>query len=145
MSDYVAAYDEKALTLYVSIHQIFRIPYIPFYRAPVKLVTVLQLTERSSTSKKSKYLIASQNDLYQLNELSKFFSLFRVLSSFLLICQVVATAFCVIGQGALRPIVWWEEGMIGRHGERHATEDGSVENNRLTVNELTNDGKASVE
>ncbi|OAL32921.1 hypothetical protein AYO20_07712 [Fonsecaea nubica] len=38
------AYDEKHLRLYVSIHQNFKLWVVPFYNAPVKLVTVLQLT-----------------------------------------------------------------------------------------------------
>lgn len=114
------AYDEKAFTLYVSIHQKFRIPYIPFFSAPVSLVTVLKLVPRSfkGSDKKQSYLIASQNDLYQVNEFFKFFSLFRVLYYGLMVFQFVATAVCVIGQAVLRPVVWWEEGMVGRHGER---------------------------
>ncbi|OAL17868.1 hypothetical protein AYO22_11212 [Fonsecaea multimorphosa] len=39
-----AAFDEKHLRLYVSIHQNFKLWVVPFYNAPVKLVTVLQLT-----------------------------------------------------------------------------------------------------
>ncbi|OAP65255.1 hypothetical protein AYL99_01227 [Fonsecaea erecta] len=38
------AFDEKHLRLYVSIHQNFKLWVVPFYNAPVKLVTVLQLT-----------------------------------------------------------------------------------------------------
>ncbi|KAH0843972.1 hypothetical protein FOPE_09019 [Fonsecaea pedrosoi] len=38
------AYDERHLRLYVSIHQNFKLWVVPFYNAPVKLVTVLQLT-----------------------------------------------------------------------------------------------------
>ena len=43
-TDQGIAFDEQHLRLYVSIHQNFRIWLIPFYNAPVKLVTVLQLT-----------------------------------------------------------------------------------------------------
>ncbi|KIW24499.1 uncharacterized protein PV07_10210 [Cladophialophora immunda] len=38
------AFDERNLRLYVSIHQNFKLWVVPFYNAPVKLVTVLQLT-----------------------------------------------------------------------------------------------------
>ncbi|KAK6383015.1 hypothetical protein, variant [Exophiala oligosperma] len=38
------AFDKEKLLLYVSMHQDFRIWAVPFYIAPVKLVTVLQLT-----------------------------------------------------------------------------------------------------
>ncbi|KAJ9607172.1 hypothetical protein H2200_008244 [Cladophialophora chaetospira] len=38
------AFDEKNLRLYVSLHQSFKLWIVPFYNAPVKLVTVLQLT-----------------------------------------------------------------------------------------------------
>ncbi|OCT53546.1 hypothetical protein CLCR_10674 [Cladophialophora carrionii] len=38
------AFDEQNLRLYVSLHQNFKLWVVPFYNAPVKLVTVLQLT-----------------------------------------------------------------------------------------------------
>ncbi|KIW16260.1 hypothetical protein PV08_06311 [Exophiala spinifera] len=38
------AFDKEKLLLYVSMHQDFRLWVVPFYIAPVKLVTVLQLT-----------------------------------------------------------------------------------------------------
>ncbi|KIW73484.1 hypothetical protein PV04_01598 [Phialophora macrospora] len=38
------AFDEQHLRLYVSLHQNFKLWVVPFYNAPVKLVTVLQLT-----------------------------------------------------------------------------------------------------
>jgi len=40
----VSVYDERANIIYLSIFQIFSIWFIPFYRAPVRLVTVLHLT-----------------------------------------------------------------------------------------------------
>ena len=119
------AYDEKNMTLYVGLHQLFRIPYIPFCSAPVKLVTVLDLVPRPSTShdqsngsSKTTYLISSQNDLYQTNEFFKFFDPLRILCFGLLIWQFMATAMSVVGQAVLRPVVWWEEGNIGMHAER---------------------------
>ncbi|EXJ72584.1 uncharacterized protein A1O5_03730 [Cladophialophora psammophila CBS 110553] len=38
------AFDEQHLRLYVSLRQNFKLWVVPFYNAPVKLVTVLQLT-----------------------------------------------------------------------------------------------------
>ncbi|KAL2441077.1 hypothetical protein ABEF95_011712 [Exophiala dermatitidis] len=38
------AFDKESLLLYVSIRQNFKLWIVPFYNAPVKLVTVLQLT-----------------------------------------------------------------------------------------------------
>lgn len=40
----ITAFDKENLLLYVSIHQNFKLWAVPFYNAPVKLVTVLQLT-----------------------------------------------------------------------------------------------------
>ncbi|KAK5042358.1 hypothetical protein LTR84_012815 [Exophiala bonariae] len=42
------AFDEEKLLLYVSIHQNFKIWLVPFYNAPVNLVTVLQLVKGST-------------------------------------------------------------------------------------------------
>ncbi|RMY76489.1 hypothetical protein D0863_01911 [Hortaea werneckii] len=64
------AYDEANLILYLTITQTFAIWFIPFHRSPVTLTTVLHLT-RSPSSKK--YLIKSQNDLYQVDQFVRFF------------------------------------------------------------------------
>ncbi|KEF59640.1 uncharacterized protein A1O9_04486 [Exophiala aquamarina CBS 119918] len=45
-----SAFDKKTLLLYVFIHQDFRLRVVPFYKAPVELVTVLQLVKGPSTS-----------------------------------------------------------------------------------------------
>ncbi|KAK5052555.1 hypothetical protein LTR84_002420 [Exophiala bonariae] len=42
------AFDPEKLLLYVSIHQNFKLWVVPFYNAPVKLVTVLQLVKGST-------------------------------------------------------------------------------------------------
>lgn len=44
IADIAAAFDEKNLLLYVAIHQVFKILLIPFYKADVRFLTVLQLT-----------------------------------------------------------------------------------------------------
>ncbi|EOD49883.1 uncharacterized protein LTHEOB_2128 [Neofusicoccum parvum] len=74
------AFDKANLILYVHISQIFRVWVLPFYSAPVSLVTVLHLDyvppsqsadtngDSDDEDAKGKYYIAAQNDLYQTNE-----------------------------------------------------------------------------
>ncbi|KAH7064659.1 hypothetical protein B0J12DRAFT_734097 [Macrophomina phaseolina] len=104
------AFDKNNLLLYVHISQIFRIWIIPFYAAPVTLVTVLHLdhvpSSRSSTNGHArgsgKYYITAQNDLYQTSEFVRFvwFGGFLVVW----IWQFAATLFCVLGTVALSPV-----------------------------------------
>lgn len=98
------AYDPKSLTIYAHITQDFRIWTAPFYRAHVNLVTVLQLVQEK---KSQKYLIQSQNDLYQVNEFVRFF----LFGGWILVSlwQLTATIFCVIGAVVLWPQTWIEE------------------------------------
>ena len=104
------AYAPDSLTLYVRIHQVFSVWAIPFYSAPVDLVSVLQLsTNYSPLSGDRRYYIQSQEDLYQVNEVVKFFSLFRVLWLGLWVWQALATLACVVAQTVFAPVSWWEE------------------------------------
>ena len=115
-----AAYDKENLTLYVSIHQLFHLFILPrfiFSPASVSLVTVLQLLPTTAGGKK-RYLIRSQNDLYQVNEYLKFVSLFGVLSVMVMAFQLVATGLCVLGAVAGWPISWVEENVVGGNRER---------------------------
>ena len=118
------AFDPKALLLYVHISQVFKIWFVPGFSAPVKLVTLLELTStlqpssRSSVNGPTRYLIKSQNDLYQVNEFVKFFSVFRVIWVFVLVWQFVATAMCVLGAVVFSPMSWVEENVIGGNQER---------------------------
>jgi len=92
------AFDKENLTLYVSMHQVFRIFIIPFYKAPVSFVTVLKLERRNE-----KYYIASQEDLYQTDEFVKFVMPWG--GAFLVqVWQLVATLFCVFGVWFLWPL-----------------------------------------
>ena len=92
-------------------------------RAPVRLVTVLQLVAApKAPAHKPSYLIAAQNDLYQVNEFVKFFSLLRVVWLFVLVWQFVATGFCVLGAGLLSPVSWVEENVVGGNRERGVRE-----------------------
>ncbi|KAJ9425732.1 monooxygenase [Fusarium oxysporum] len=81
-----AAFDQKSGLLYVSIRQTFALWFIPLYKAPVKLVSVLQLTQLSPESSSEdegpmdskprrqnpRYYIASQEDLYPVNDCIQF-------------------------------------------------------------------------
>ncbi|MCJ1477448.1 hypothetical protein MMC13_006119 [Lambiella insularis] len=117
------AFDAHSLLLYVSIHQVFKIFVIPGFRAPVKLVTVLQLVRAPASSKAQPlYLIASQNDLYQVNECVKFFSVLRIVWLFVLVWQFIATGFCVLGAILCSPISWMEENVVGGNQERGVKE-----------------------
>lgn len=46
-------FDQRASLLYVTIHQTFSIWFLPFHRSPVRLVTVLHLTQDQSTNSHS--------------------------------------------------------------------------------------------
>ncbi len=136
----VSAYDEGTHLLYLSIFQIFAVWFIPFYRAPVRLVTVLHLTPSSSrggdsppppppcdaaqdklhavqegsepsyaavtagepSTPPTRYLIAKQQDLYQVNEFLKFVTLTpgSIMAGFL---QLLATLLCLTGSVVLGP------------------------------------------
>ncbi|KAL9021153.1 MAG: hypothetical protein Q9185_001692 [Variospora sp. 1 TL-2023] len=142
------AYDEKNRTLYVDIHQVFRIWVIPFYNVPVSLTTVLKLirdpplppqpsystpinpneswhatlNRTTTSSEKPLYYIQSQNDLYQVNELLKFFSQFGLLSGLLVLWQFIATALCVVGATVFWPVSWVEQNVVGGNKERSIAE-----------------------
>lgn len=107
MADDATAYDKSSLILYVNISQRFRIWIVPFYLAPVNLVTVLQLVRDKKTDK---YLIQSQNDLYQVNEFVRFFWFGGWL--FMWIWQLVASLFCVLGTIVVWPQTWIEENWV---------------------------------
>lgn len=82
-------FDEKSGLLYVSLRQTFSLWFFPLYKAPVRLVSVLQLTQcnvnehivqsdtfetlpaahrRNLRVARPKYFIASQEDLYPVND-----------------------------------------------------------------------------
>lgn len=98
------AFDKSSLILYVMISQRFRIWIVPFYVAPVNLVTVLQLVHDKESDK---YYISSQDDLYQVNQFVRFIWLGGWLVLWL--CQITATFFCLIGAILLWPQTWVEE------------------------------------
>ncbi|KAL9614005.1 MAG: hypothetical protein Q9167_001485 [Letrouitia subvulpina] len=142
------AFDEKNLALYVSLHQTFRIFLVPFFAAHVYLTTVLKLVrlpppppppqasytesmgpyvapndgihrdQPLKSEEKRLYYIRSQNDLYQVNELFKFFSPLGIVSGLLVLWQLVSTGLCVLGAAVFWPVSWVEENVIGGNRER---------------------------
>jgi len=107
------AFDPKTNLLYAHVSQTFRIWIIPFYAAPVTLVTLLSLVQDKKTSK---YLIQSQNDLYQVNEFVRFFWFGG--SILVGIWQLFAAFFCLIGAVLLWPQTWVEENYKRDGGKR---------------------------
>ena len=114
------AYDSRNLILYVSIHQFFQVWALPFLSAHASLVTVLQLVPSSASAggRPSKYVIKSQTDMYQVTEISKFISPFKILPTLLVALQLVSTGACVLGTVAGWPITWVEENVLGGNKER---------------------------
>jgi hypothetical protein len=107
------AFDAEKLIVYVSLHQTFRCLRLPGLSAPVNLVTVLELQQSkgftSGRPEKTRYLIKSQNDRYQVDEWLKFVSIFRIVWALFLLASFVATILCVAGQAVCWPLVGLEE------------------------------------
>jgi hypothetical protein len=98
------------------MNQIFQPFILPHFLFPhVSLTTVLHLTKPPSTNR---YLIRSQNDLYQVTEFVKFFSLFGVVSVGVFAFQFFVTLLCVLGAVVGWPISWVEQNVIGGNQER---------------------------
>jgi hypothetical protein len=111
------AFDERNLTLYVQIFQIFRIWLVPFYYAPVEFTTVLKLRHNNGDGK---YYIHSQNDLYQVDQWIRFI----LPGGWILIYlwHAWATFFSVVGTYVLMPVTWIEESMGWGEGNNAALE-----------------------
>ena len=84
---------------------------VPFYYAPVDLTTVITL---EFNQEDGKYYIASQNDLYQVDQFVKFI----VPGSWVLVwlSQFWAMLFCTLGAVVGMPITWIEENWQGYLG-----------------------------
>lgn len=113
----MVAFDQTSRLLYVSIRQTFSVWFIPWYSAPVRLVTVLQLAQRTPFTPRDvkakvtvkatnggvadrhlqqKYYIASQEDLYQSTECIRFVA--PGIGPFVWgLWQLCSTAICVLG------------------------------------------------
>ena len=108
---YLLAYNEDARVVYVDMSQIFAVWFIPFYRAHVHFLVVLDLVPGQpdtsyrreglqysdvTAERKPRYLISKQEDRYQLNDTVNF--LMPGLGP--LLCkagQEFATLVCVMG------------------------------------------------
>src|SRR4051812_15196080 len=97
-------YNQKSQLLFVEINQIFSLFFVPFYKSNVHLTTKLQLHHSPNDSK---YYIASQEDLYQLDEVVKFF--WPGGATIIWIWQLFATFLCILGSLILAPITWIEQ------------------------------------
>ena len=131
---HLTAFDKHAMLLYVSLHQIFSIQFLPFHKSHVSLTTVLHLTKLNTfpaptsqhevkasqrTDGRAKYYITSQNDLYQTSEFVKFvFPWFGLGTVGVMLWQFVATIFCIMGAVLGWPISWLEENVFGGNRER---------------------------
>lgn len=131
---YSAAFDKQAMLLYVTLHQVFSIQFLPFHKSHVSLTTVLHLTklqtfptETSSHEVKasqridgcSRYYITSQNDLYQTSEFVKFVLPWFGLGTIgVMLWQFTATFFCIVGAVLGWPITWLEEKVSAGNKER---------------------------
>lgn len=125
-------FDQRSGLLYVTIRQTFALWFIPFYKAPVRLVTVLQLSSRASWEsnetvtrngivegggrdgkgttalagpgqERARYYIASQEDLYPLGDCLQF--LLPGLGPLLwFFWQLYNSALCVFGSLLFLPL-----------------------------------------
>jgi hypothetical protein len=122
------------MLLYVSLHQIFSIQFLPFHKSHVSLTTVLHLTQLQTfpsppfqhevkapqrTDGRPKYFVTGQNDLYQTSEFVKFvFPWFGLATFGVMLWQFIATLFCVVGAVLGWPISWLEENVFGGNRDR---------------------------
>ncbi|MCJ1313846.1 hypothetical protein MMC25_007526, partial [Agyrium rufum] len=58
---------------------------------------------------KTKYLIQSQEDLYQSDQVILFGSMLRIVWAFVILCQFMASLLCVLGAIVGAPVSWLEE------------------------------------
>lgn len=82
--------------------------HVPFYGAPVRLVAILQLSQRPPPDgdpgqERTRYFITSQQDLYTLNACAQF--LLPGLGPFLWsLWQLFSTGLCVVGALVFMPL-----------------------------------------
>ena len=97
-------YNQSLHILFVEIQQIFSIFFVPFYKSDVHLTTKLHLSQDPTNGK---FYIMSQEDLYQSNEVVKFFWPGGATVVWLL--QMFATLVCILGALLFAPITWMEQ------------------------------------
>ena len=101
MSSCGIEFNQNSSILFVDTHQIFQLFFLPFYKADVRLTTKLHLVYHNQDNK---YYIKSQEDLYQLNEVVKFF--WPGGAMIIWLWQLFATALCIVGALILSPVSW---------------------------------------
>ncbi|KAH8809311.1 hypothetical protein F5884DRAFT_401389 [Xylogone sp. PMI_703] len=93
-----SGFDETCPILFVNIHQIFSIWFVPFYKSDVHLTTILHL-KRSEED--GRWYIKTQEDLYQTSEVVKFFWPGGTVVMYLF--QLCATLLCILGALVMKP------------------------------------------
>jgi hypothetical protein len=97
-------YNQSSQILFVEIRQIFSIFFVPFYKSHVHLTTKLHLSQDPTNSR---FYIKGQEDLYQSNEVVKFF--WPGGATVVWFWQVFATLMCILGALLFAPITWMEQ------------------------------------
>ncbi|CAF9921758.1 MAG: hypothetical protein GOMPHAMPRED_002387 [Gomphillus americanus] len=113
------AFDAEKLVLYVTLHQFFRLFFLPpSLGARVQLTTKLKLCRTLvDNGANEKYHIVEQNDLYQTSEVVKFVDPLGILWVAFMAWNLAATLACLFGQWILAPVSWWEDTRVGRNLE----------------------------
>jgi hypothetical protein len=105
--NYILEFNQKSSILFVEIRQIFSLFFVPFYKSNVHLTTKLHLVYCKNDQK---YYIRSQEDLYQLNEVVKFF--WPGGATIIWLWQMFTTALCLFGALALAPVTRMEQKQV---------------------------------
>lgn len=112
-------YNAETQTLFLQIHQVFHLFFVPFFAPTVNLTAILYLTPSqgpspssdaagsSESRRRTRYLIKHQEDLYQSTEVVKFF--WPGGTQIIGFGRLFATLLCIVGAIALAPITWMEE------------------------------------
>ncbi|EPE31204.1 hypothetical protein GLAREA_04171 [Glarea lozoyensis ATCC 20868] len=105
----VVEFNKDTDIIFLNIHQIFSLFFVPFYKSNVHLTTVLNLVQLPDPAQRAegKYYIIHQEDLYQTDEVVKFF--WPGGSTVIWGFQMFATCMCILGALALAPVTWAAE------------------------------------
>ncbi|KPM35353.1 hypothetical protein AK830_g11229 [Neonectria ditissima] len=118
-----AVFDQRTGLLSVSLRQTFALGFVPLYKAPMRLVSVLQLTQRTPSTAddtfatesphyiQPKYYIASQEDLYPVADCVEV--LVPGLGPFLwFMWELYTTWLCVMGSLLFLPMLVLVNGLL---------------------------------
>ncbi|KAI0997643.1 hypothetical protein K3495_g10545 [Podosphaera aphanis] len=97
-------FNVKTSVLYCEITQVFSPVSIPFYKTKVHLTTKITVHQSLNNGK---YYIKTQEDLYQSNQIVKFFWPGGGIIVWLF--QLFATFLCIIGALVYAPITYWQQ------------------------------------